>query len=63
MGSNEVIKVVSELMDNIHAQVSSEARTGSTTEITNEPSLLYSHPARLVNLLPQRRGPVSDATN
>ena len=68
MGSNEVAKVVSGSMDNIRAaivdcQVSSEARTGSTTEITNEHSLFYSHPARLVNRLLQRRGPVSDATS
>ena len=63
MESNEVAKVVSELMDNIRAQVSSEGRTGSMTEITNEHSLLYSHPAHLVNHLPHRRGPVSDATN
>ena len=68
MGSNEVGKVVSGPMDDIRAaiadcQVSSEARTGSTTEIINERSPLYSHPAHLANHLPQRRGPVSDATN
>ena len=68
MGSNEVAKAMSESMDDIRAaivdcQVSSVARTGSTTEITNERSLLYSRPAHLVNHLPHRRGPVSDATN
>ena len=63
MGSNEIANVVSELMDSIRAQVSREGRTGSMTEITNERSLLYSYPAHLVNHLPRRRGPVSDAAN
>ena len=63
MGSNEVAKVVSEPMDDIRVQVSSEVRARSTTEITNEHSLLHSYPTHLVNHLPQRRGRVSDATN
>jgi len=68
MGSNEVANFVSGLMDDIRAaivdcQVSSEAQTGSAIEVTDEYSLPHLHPAYLVNCLPRRQEPVSDATN
>ena len=68
MGSNEVAKVVSEPMNDIRAaivdyQVSSEAQTVSEVWITNEYSLPHLHPDYLVNCLPRRQEPVSDATN
>jgi len=68
MGSSEDAKVVSGLMDEIQTaivdyQVSSESQTMSEIWVADGCSLLPPRPTHLVNRLPRRQEPVSDATN